>query len=218
MSNQQSPAPAPEPNQIDNGVRRERAKQLLLNRRADSVAHLNGYLLDHLERTEGLLASWGCSREVSTAGLCHAVYGTDGFPTALLGLDERANLSAVVGSEVEELVYLYASCDREFVYPRLSEGGTVSFKDRFTGLVFHPTPRQLQNFVDITLANESDVGVIGSRSLEIPEWLVSLHSDIQHLASDSVREGFQSLVSRTGPPGTAKSNAAREWAPSSVRP
>ena len=124
------------------------------------------------------------------------MYGTDGFPTALLGLNERAVLSAVVGTEVEALVYLYASCDREFVYPRLSEGGTASFKDRFTGLVFNPTPRQLQNFVDITLANESDVGVIGSGSLEIPEWLLSLHRNIQYLASDSVREGFQNLIWR----------------------
>jgi hypothetical protein len=196
MSNQQSPPPAPEPNPIDNGKRRDQARQLLLNRRADSVAHLNGYLLDHLERTEGLLLSWGCSRDVSTAGLCHAVYGTDGFPTALLGLNERDVLAAVVGSEVEALVYLYASCDREFVYPRLSEGGPASFKDRFTGLVFAPTPRQLQNFVAITLANESDVGVIGSGSLKIPEWLLSLHSNIQHLATESVREGFQDLISR----------------------
>jgi hypothetical protein len=48
MSNQQSPSPAPEPNRIDNGERRDQARQLLLNRRADSVTHLNGYLLDHL--------------------------------------------------------------------------------------------------------------------------------------------------------------------------
>ncbi|MFF8844326.1 DUF6817 domain-containing protein [Streptomyces sp. NPDC015127] len=32
------------------------------------------------------------------AGLCHAYYGTDGFSTALLSLDRRAELAAVIGA------------------------------------------------------------------------------------------------------------------------
>ena len=56
---------------------------------------------------------------MSLAGLCHAVYGTDGFPTALLAVTERHVLSGIAGADVEELVYLYASCDRKFSYPRL---------------------------------------------------------------------------------------------------
>jgi hypothetical protein len=31
------------------------------------------------------------------AGLCHAFYGTDGFPGALLPLDRRGELAAAVG-------------------------------------------------------------------------------------------------------------------------
>lgn len=59
---------------------REQVVRFLHAHRAGEIAHLNGPLLEHLERTELLLSPWGCSETASLAGLCHAVYGTDGFP------------------------------------------------------------------------------------------------------------------------------------------
>jgi hypothetical protein len=154
--------------------------------------------LDHLERTELLLRRWGCTETVSLAGLCHAAYGTDGFATALLTLDQRDVLSGVVGPDVEGLVYLYASCDRGVVYPRLGVGSRVDFRDRFTGRDFLPAERQLQDFVDLTLGNESDVGVVGPGADEPPEWLVAMFNRFQHYASPSVQDGFQLLTSVAG--------------------
>ena len=177
--------------------RREQIVQFLQGRGARDIAHLNGGLLEHLERTEMLLRRWGCSEVVSFAGLCHAVYGTDGFPTALLTVGERHVLSGVAGADVEALVYLYASCDRRFSYPRLSES-PVDFRDRFTGRSFSPTEGQLRDFVDLTLANESDVGLIGTNNQEPPEWLLGMFKRFEHLASPSVRHGFDRLVSAGG--------------------
>ncbi len=179
------------------GDRREQIVRFLQVHGACDIAHLNGGLLEHLERTELLLRRWGCSEVVSLAGLCHAVYGTDGFPTALLTVVERDVLSGVAGADVEALVYLYGSCDRRFSYPRLGES-RVDFRDRFTGRSFSPTEGQLRDFVDLTLANESDVGVIGSNSQEPPEWLLAMFERFQNLASASVREGFDRLVSAGG--------------------
>ena len=176
------------------GSRREQIVQLLQTRGADQIAHLNGTLLAHLERTELLLRRWGCSETVSLAGLSHAVYGTDGFPTALLTVEERTVLREVAGPDVEALVYLYASCDRAFVYPRLSSG-RMDFRDRFTGLTFLPARGELRDLVDLTLANESDVGLVGTSSDEVPEWLLTMFSLFQHLASASVRDGFNRLTS-----------------------
>ena len=34
------------------------------------IAHINGSLYEHLQRTELLLRSWGCPERLSTAGLC----------------------------------------------------------------------------------------------------------------------------------------------------
>jgi hypothetical protein len=134
---------------------------------------------------------------VSMAGLCHATYGTDGFPTALLSLEQRDVLSGVTGPDVEALVYLYASCDRGFAYPRLSDG-RMEFRDRFTGRTFLPAEGELRDFVDLTLANESDVGLVGTSTGEPPEWLLTMFGHFQHLASVSVRNGFDRLISASG--------------------
>lgn len=160
------------------GRRRQSAAAFLVRQGAAVIPHRNGSLLDHLEGTEGLLRDWECSETVALAGLCHAAYGTDGFVTFLVSLDRRWELGEVVGPEVEALVYLYASCDREFVYPGLREGVAPAFRDRFNGQVFEPGEHQLRAFIDITLANETDVGMVGPGVLDPPGWLPSLFEQI----------------------------------------
>jgi hypothetical protein len=138
------------------GTRRTAAQKLLDDRGAGRIAHPGGTLLGHLERVAALLAGWGAAVPVQLAGLCHAAYSTDGFATALLGLDERPLLVQAIGSEAEQLVYLYASCDREQLYPQLA-GPAVTFTDRFTGTHHVPPAPDLSAFVEITAANELDV-------------------------------------------------------------
>lgn len=123
---------------------------------AASIAHPGGTLLDHLHRTAARLASWGASRPLVRAGLCHAAYGTDGFDRALLDPTNRSRLAAVIGPEGEDLVFLYGSCDREFTYHQLAIG-SGRFRDRFTGIVMSPEPARLDQFMELTLANELDI-------------------------------------------------------------
>ncbi|MCX4721803.1 hypothetical protein OG818_39560 [Streptomyces virginiae] len=104
---------------------------------AREIAHPGGTLLTHLERVEALLGSWGARPALRRAGLCHAFYGTDGFPTALLPLARRAELAAVIGDEAEEIVYAYAACDRAASYPTLA-CEEAAYRDRFTGRVDSP--------------------------------------------------------------------------------
>ncbi|MFJ8085083.1 DUF6817 domain-containing protein [Streptomyces sp. NPDC096205] len=123
---------------------------------AESVAHPGGTLLAHLDRVRQRLAAWGARRELQLAGLCHACYGTDGFPTALLPLDRRAELAALIGNEAEEIVYAYGSCDRGASYPVLAEPGSP-FRDRFTGRTHVPGPRLRRDLAELTAANELDL-------------------------------------------------------------
>ena len=102
---------------------------LLVERGADCIEHPGGTLLDHLGRVASLLEGWGATDDVQKAGLCHACYGTDGFAPSLLGLDERGLLAARIGRRAEAWVYLYASCDREVVYPALGSRGSLWFRD-----------------------------------------------------------------------------------------
>ena len=124
---------------------------------AAELRHSGGTLLDHLHRVRDLLAGWGADVDVQVAGLCHATYGTDGFDPSLLPLADRATLVGLIGERAEALVYLYASCDRSAVYPRIGRDDAVVFRDRFTEAEHAPDVADLRAFLEITAANELDV-------------------------------------------------------------
>jgi catechol 2,3-dioxygenase-like lactoylglutathione lyase family enzyme len=135
----------------------DRVKEFLLSRGAGEMSHPGGTLYEHLVRVAALLAEWEADPDLQVAGLCHACYGTDGYPDALLGLDERSVLAALAGTRAESLVYLYGSCDRAAVYPALGSPGPVPFRDRFTGRTRTPPERDIRAFTELTAANELDV-------------------------------------------------------------
>ncbi|MEV7793516.1 VOC family protein [Streptomyces sp. NPDC087512] len=125
---------------------------------ADRILRPGGTLLAHLGRVARALAEWGAGPDVAVAGLTHAVYGTDGFDESLLGLDERARLCELIGERPEELVYLFAACDRSAVYSQLGEDHRpVLFRDRFTGGEHTLTEDNLRALMEITAAHELDL-------------------------------------------------------------
>ncbi|MER7763707.1 DUF6817 domain-containing protein [Streptomyces sp. NPDC097619] len=132
---------------------------LLKESGAESTKHSGGTLLTHLRRVEALIGAWGGRPVLRAAALCHAFYGTDGLPISLLELSERDRLVEAIGTEAEELVYFYASCDRKASYPTLAaaDGEPVTFRDRFTGEEFTPSVRQRRDFAELTVANELDL-------------------------------------------------------------
>lgn len=132
-------------------------QEFLLDHGAGQLPHPGGTLHEHLVRVAALLAEWGADEDLQVAGLCHACYGTDGYPHPLLGLDERSVLRAIAGARAESLVYLYGSCDRAAVYPALKEPGQVPFRDRFTGRTHIPSEADIRAFTELTAANELDV-------------------------------------------------------------
>jgi hypothetical protein len=136
-----------------------RALEMLQAANAAQIEHPGGTLLAHLERVKALLESWDARPALATAGLCHAFYGTDGFPTALLDREHRADLAAAIGSDAEALVYFYASCGRKATYRGLADDDGL-FHDRFTGTGYVPSPQQRRDFAELTAANELDLAAI----------------------------------------------------------
>jgi hypothetical protein len=128
---------------------------------ADRIAHPGGTLLAHLGRVHELLRDWGARPPLRLAGLCHAFYGTDGFATALLPTDRRAELTALIGTEAEAIVYHYACCDRDASYAGLDHTPVV-FRDRFTGATAVPSDARLRDFAELTAANEFDLVLVGA--------------------------------------------------------
>ncbi|MGW6276755.1 DUF6817 domain-containing protein [Kribbella sp. NPDC055071] len=129
---------------------------LLLVRGADELEHAGGTLYVHLHRVAKRLTTLGASDPLVLAGLAHAAYGTDGFPTHLFDWQtERVVLESVIGAPAELIVYRYGSCERETTWRDLAEHHTVT--DRFTGTSEELGTADLRDFVDLTIVNELDV-------------------------------------------------------------
>ncbi|WP_030712386.1 DUF6817 domain-containing protein [Streptomyces sp. NRRL F-2580] len=172
----------------------ERAVAWLRELGAQDLAHPGGTLLTHLERVRGLLASWGARPALQRAGLCHAFYGTDGFPTALLPLARRAELAEVIGEEAEAIVYLYAACDRAASYPTLADG-EAAFRDRFTGRVHSPAVQLRRDFAELSAANELDLARIDPAFREA--WgaaLLQLFGRFRGLLSEPARRECRAVL------------------------
>lgn len=134
------------------------ALRLLEGRGAAGIEHPGGTLLAHLVRTSRTLERWRAGPDLVAAGLCHAAYGTDGFPQALLTLDERPKLAALIGRRAELVVYMYCSADRADLHPQLAAADTpVVHRDRFDGRVSEPTAALVRAYAELTFANELDL-------------------------------------------------------------
>lgn len=132
------------------------ADALLRELGAERAPHPGGTLLTHLHRVRARLVTWNARPALQLAGLCHAFYGTDGFPHPLLPLDRRPELREAIGVEAEAIVHLYASCDRAATYPTLTTP-TAPFRDRFSGRTRTPAPALRRDFTELTAANELDL-------------------------------------------------------------
>lgn len=138
-------------------AREQRITELLVARGAAELAHPGGTLLAHLRRTHRLLVAWEAPRPLALAGLCHAIYGTDGFPHPLVEPTRRDIVVDLVGAEAEAIVHRYATCDRASVEPQLGLRRPVAFRDRFTGVTTPLDGAELRSFAELTVANELDV-------------------------------------------------------------
>lgn len=166
---------------------------MLGDRGAAGIEHPGGTLLAHLERVAARLYQLTGDDVLRLAALSHAVYGTDGFPTTLLDLSERSLLRNVAGSEVEELVYVYAACDRRKTWATL--GQTRAVHDRWTDEIVHPVREMLRRFVDLSIINEVDVCERSAETrAKYGEILLRRFQTWQTIGSDSVlRDAYDAL-------------------------
>ena len=176
----------------------ERAVSFLESNSAGRVGHVGGSLLVHLKGTYDLLRQWGNPEPLCLAGLCHAVYGTDGLQTSLLDINRRSELIDLIGPRAEELVYFYASCDRTRVYPQIGRVWPVQFRDRFSGEVFTPPDSLFFPFLELTFANELEI-VRGRPSLikSTRARFVDLFERCRGMVSDAAYEYFVGVYGAT---------------------
>ena len=168
---------------------------LLMVRGADELDHAGGSLYVHLHRVAKRLTTLGASETLVLAGLAHAAYGTDGFPTQLFDWrSERPVLESVIGAPAEQIVYRYCACDRETTWRDLAEHRTIS--DRFTGTSEELGTEDLRDFADLTLVNELDVlDHDPDQAAQLRSFLQELVPRWQSIASPAVLTEAQRILS-----------------------
>ena len=136
---------------------RPAALRFLLDQGTDAIEHPGGRLFDHLLRTAVTLADWGTPHDLVTAGLGHAVYGTDGFPVALVTPGQRDEVRSVLGERAEAIVYTYAAADRAVTWDPAADPARVPYRDRFTGDARVLDAAEAVEYWTLTAANELDL-------------------------------------------------------------
>jgi hypothetical protein len=182
--------------------RREAALEFLRRHGAASTPHIFGDLLSHLVGVEALVRSWGGSDTLALAALGHATYGTHGFEPYILERENRSELVDAIGPEAEELVYFYASCDRDAFYPQLTssvtESGDLLFPDRFAAVASQPSAEDVTLFVDLTFANEVELAVASPGGPAGWTWLADFCRDAGRWASPRFASGANALLHPDG--------------------
>lgn len=121
------------------------------------IDHINGSLIKHLKGTHHLLQCWGANDELCIAGLYHALYGTSGFANHLISHHDRNQAQVILGEKSEKIVYTYCACDRDFFWPQIGIKQDPIFLNRFTNEQYQLTLEELQQFCELTVANELEI-------------------------------------------------------------
>lgn len=133
--------------------------QKLTELSAGDFEHIDGSLIDHLKGTYGLLQDWNASTVLQNAGLYHAAYGTAAFDEKLVSTDQRKDIALIIGKNAEEIVYQYCACNREDFFSRIGDELNPQFRNRFTDEIYYLEPSMLNNFCELTAANEIEIAI-----------------------------------------------------------
>lgn len=166
---------------------------------AGDFQHLNGSLIEHLQGTVSILESWSASEALKKAGLFHAAYGTAAFDANMVSLSRRQEIAALIGKEAEALVYLYCSCDRDYVFPQFNISKPIQFKDRFNQNTFTIDSFLLAQFCELTVANELEL-IYSSEKFKISygQALRTLFIGMDAYLSPQARAAYQSELTEYG--------------------
>lgn len=118
-----------------------------------TTEHGHTTLLSHLKGTYEILAKWNCDQEVSIAGLCHSIYGTESFLKVPATLDNRKYVQKLIGNKAEKLTYLFGAHQKESLWQNLDRDSNFIIIDRFSEKEIALSTQELSDLITITLAN-----------------------------------------------------------------
>jgi hypothetical protein len=114
-------------------------------------------LREHLEGTYQRLSEWGNPDAVCLGGLFHSIYGTEYYPVASAGLEQRGVIRDCIGARAERLAYLYSACDRAHLLTNIGQAGGYAVLDRMAGADVAIDRQTLCDLLEIEIANLLDL-------------------------------------------------------------
>eukprot|EP00586_Coscinodiscus_wailesii_P004170 CAMPEP_0172486686 /NCGR_PEP_ID=MMETSP1066-20121228/15355_1 /TAXON_ID=671091 /ORGANISM="Coscinodiscus wailesii, Strain CCMP2513" /LENGTH=311 /DNA_ID=CAMNT_0013252789 /DNA_START=55 /DNA_END=990 /DNA_ORIENTATION=+ len=120
---------------------------------------------EHLKGVQSVLRFWGASDHLTSAGLFHSIYGTEGFQGFSLPLSERSAIRNLIGAKAEKLAFVFCMVDRSTVDRTVFDWKPGLYAED-TVLTFRARP-ELGRF-EITLAKDEWLDFI---ELTLADWL-----------------------------------------------
>jgi len=77
----------------------------------------------------------------------------------LISTNRRHEISQIIGSEAEEIVYQYCACDRKLFFAQIGLSNSPLFNNRFTGESYRLSVSILKQFCELTAANETEIAI-----------------------------------------------------------
>lgn len=130
-----------------------RVLQYLQNVGANASAHSGRELLDHLLGVHRVLQEWSARPALCDAGLFHSVYGTESYSVKTLPISRRREIEGLIGTEAENLVYLFCAKDGERFIASLSSGTPYSIYDRIENKIVPISPEGFSDLTELSMAN-----------------------------------------------------------------
>ena len=136
-------------------MRQSYDKQIAFLRSRDAAMQPHSFsdLLQHLVGTRAILQSWQAAPVLCTAGLFHSVYGTESFPVASVDPAEREVVRNMIGTESEEIVYLFSVMTRESFEANLGCKSAYSIQNRLSMERVEISPHLFRQLCNLSAAN-----------------------------------------------------------------
>lgn len=126
---------------------------LLDDLKMDQFPHLHGSAREHLIGVHDLLQSWGNPNHVCMGGLFHNIYGTEVFKPKAVSLDRRGHVARIIGTEAEELAFLFCVTKRIGFFDRHADPVHPVLWDEVNKTMIVTTANRLAALIEIELAN-----------------------------------------------------------------
>lgn len=136
-----------------------RHEQFLAERAAGVAYAQRGDLLQHLRNTHALLEQWGCAPVVRLAGLYHSIYGTWCVSHRAVSFAQREMVRDLIGAEAEALAYVFCVTERPKDFLAALDRHPIEIRDHHTGTMMPLTRGQLDQLLEIEVANIIEQGL-----------------------------------------------------------